>query len=57
MIEAQTPSDVPSIQLCTCTRCGFRWFPRNQDKPRTCANQKCRSPYWDKPRRQKKIKT
>jgi len=34
----------------TCLRCGHRWNPRKENV-RTCA--KCRSPYWDVP---KKIK-
>jgi hypothetical protein len=33
-----------------CSRCGHRWFPReNAAPPVTCP--KCKSPYWDKPRR------
>jgi len=33
-----------------CERCGHEWVPRNKDeRPRVCA--KCKSAYWDKPRR------
>ena len=33
-----------------CERCGHEWLPRNhQDHPRVCP--KCKSPYWDKPRK------
>jgi predicted Zn-ribbon and HTH transcriptional regulator len=33
---------------CTCLRCGHTWIPK-VPHPITCA--KCRSPYWDKPRK------
>jgi predicted Zn-ribbon and HTH transcriptional regulator len=33
-----------------CERCGHRWVPRVMTKhPTICP--KCKSPYWDKPRR------
>lgn len=35
-----------------CERCGHQWVPRNQNKkedPRVCP--KCKSPYWNKPRK------
>jgi len=33
-----------------CERCGHEWLPRNhEDRPRVCP--KCKSPYWDKPRK------
>lgn len=36
----------------TCERCGFGWFPRRQtDMPLRCANPKCRTPYWNVPRK------
>ena len=35
-----------------CERCEHEWIPKNKDdKPRVCP--KCKSPYWDKPRRNK----
>ncbi len=34
-----------------CERCGHEWFPRDVSKePRVCP--KCKSPYWDVPRKQ-----
>jgi predicted Zn-ribbon and HTH transcriptional regulator len=33
----------------TCTRCGHQWWPRMEEPPRICP--KCKSPYWDVPRR------
>lgn len=32
-----------------CLRCGHTWTPRNDEKPRLCP--KCKSAYWDRPRR------
>jgi hypothetical protein len=36
---------------CVCERCGTEWISRTEDLPETCANSKCRSPYWSKPRK------
>lgn len=33
-----------------CERCGHEWIPRDSDhEPETCP--KCKSPYWNRPRR------
>jgi len=33
-----------------CLRCGHEWLPRDKTRdPRVCP--KCKSPYWDKPRK------
>jgi predicted Zn-ribbon and HTH transcriptional regulator len=32
-----------------CERCGHEWHPRNKNKPMVCP--KCKSPYWNKPKR------
>jgi hypothetical protein len=33
-----------------CERCEYEWVPRDpESEPKTCP--KCRSPYWDRPRR------
>ena len=42
-----------TIEQLECTRCGYKWFPRVSPdgkivKPKTCANIKCKSPYYDK---------
>lgn len=34
-----------------CLRCGYSWAQKREEKPRLCANQDCKSPYWDKERR------
>ena len=41
-----------SIELLTCLRCGHQWYPRTPKLPAHCS--KCKSPYWDKPRGQKR---
>ena len=42
-----------SIPKLKCLRCGWEWIPR---KPEVilCPNPKCRSPYWNRPRKGKK---
>lgn len=35
-----------------CTRCTHQWVPRDDEKPRVCP--KCKSPYWDTLRKNKK---
>lgn len=34
-----------------CFRCGHKWHPRSEEYPKVCP--KCKSPYWDRPRRKK----
>ena len=38
------------VQGCQCERCGHKWVPNNIDEePTICP--KCKSAYWDKPRK------
>ncbi len=37
---------LPHLQ---CLRCGHEWMPRSEERPGNCP--KCKSPYWDKPRK------
>lgn len=37
------------LPTLTCTRCQHTWHPRQPQPPKFCPQ--CRSPYWDKPRR------
>lgn len=37
-----------------CERCGHTWVPRTEEVPRTCPHPKCRSIYWDIPRKHPK---
>jgi predicted Zn-ribbon and HTH transcriptional regulator len=34
-----------------CERCGHTWVPVSEAKPKVCP--KCKSPYWDTPRKVK----
>ena len=34
-----------------CERCGHEWKPVRETKPRVCPSRKCKSLYWDRPRR------
>jgi hypothetical protein len=36
-----------------CERCGHEWVPRGavDVEPKVCPNLKCKSPYWNKPRK------
>ena len=36
----------------TCLRCGWVWTPYKDGRPIRCPNPPCRSPYWDKPRKE-----
>jgi predicted Zn-ribbon and HTH transcriptional regulator len=33
-----------------CERCGHKWAPREEERPRVCP--KCKSAYWDTARKQ-----
>jgi len=35
-----------------CERCEHVWLARNKEKPRVCP--KCKSPYWDIPRKRRR---
>lgn len=35
-----------------CDRCGHKWVPREDEIPRVCP--KCKSPYWNIPRKLEK---
>jgi hypothetical protein len=37
----------------TCSRCGWTWVPYGRMHPARCANRVCRSPYWDRPKRER----
>lgn len=41
------------VEGLRCLRCGYIWVPRvDMDKVKICP--KCKSPYWDVPRKEKK---
>jgi len=40
-----------AVPVYRCKRCGYEWAGRQgRPEPKTCANPKCRSPYWDRER-------
>lgn len=43
------PEEEVKIKKYICSRCGHKWIPREDKKPVICP--KCKSPYWDKPKR------
>ena len=48
------PTEQRTVTAYTCNRCGYGpWIARN-GKPQRCANKRCRSPYYDSPRKYKK---
>jgi len=51
-ISVTMPQIERIVKFWKCTRCHYEWHPRMDDKPKTCP--KCRSPYWDSPRKNKK---
>ncbi len=43
------------INFHNCNRCNHTWIGKLAE-PKTCANPKCRTPYWNKPRVRKQIR-
>lgn len=52
MDSENNKTGVPVIEPLCCTRCGGTWYPRTPKRPDVCP--RCKSKYWDKPRRVKK---
>ena len=46
--------EAKGIELKTCLRCEYEWWPKKPGRPMQCARPSCRSAYWDVPRRVKK---
>lgn len=42
------------VRELECKRCGHKWLPRKPEIPLCCPNAKCRSRYWNRPRRIRK---
>jgi hypothetical protein len=41
-----------TVWFFQCERCGYEWLPREEGvEPAVCPNPKCKSPYWNRPRR------
>lgn len=43
---------IMDIRIVTCNRCEHSWATRKKKDPKWCP--KCKSPYWNKERKQKK---
>ncbi len=41
--------EIVMLHRFTCERCGHNWLPKTENRPVCCG--KCKSPYWDKPRK------
>jgi len=48
------PKITLNLEGYKCERCGHEWVPLGKKEPIVCP--KCKSPYWNIPRRQKKQK-
>lgn len=44
-----------TLQGFQCSRCNHQWIPRKKEVAKVCP--KCKSPYWDTPRRKTIQKT
>jgi len=44
--------EVKMIKILKCKRCGHEWASKRENRPIICP--KCKSPYWDRKRREKK---
>jgi hypothetical protein len=51
-VLAQGNGDEAVLRPCVCLRCGNFWWPRGLQSPQRCA--KCKTPYWNRPRQEKK---
>lgn len=54
-VLGQGSLDSPVLRQQTCLRCANTWWPRRPTKPVRCP--RCKSPYWDRPRKLKKVST
>ena len=50
-MKKKTPANKVYILANKCCRCKHTWIPRVKNKSKVCP--KCKSPYWDKPRKNK----
>lgn len=48
VVKVLDPKDIPTLPQANCQRCGHTWTLRTLH-PKHCP--KCKSPYWNKPRR------
>ena len=43
-----------TVTAYRCERCGHEWIPRKEGNPLPTVCPKCKSPYWNKPRKEPK---
>lgn len=48
---AVTPKITFEVEGYECSRCGHRWIPRTKTDVEPTICPKCKSPYWNKPRK------
>jgi len=46
-----------SMPRLTCLRCGHNWTPQKNPYPDRCGSNRCRTPYWDRPRKANGLNT
>jgi DNA-directed RNA polymerase subunit RPC12/RpoP len=46
-----SPKITFEVEGYECSRCGHKWIPRTKTETEPTICPKCKSPYWDKPRR------
>jgi len=55
LVRESIPKKGMEVEELHCLRCNYSWFPRIIDGkatiPATCPEKKCRSPYWQTPRK------
>ena len=52
-MEVKQPATMDQM-IVRCFRCGWAWVRRDPTKlPEVCPNLKCKSKYWNQPRREK----
>jgi len=55
LVRESIPKKGMDVEELHCLRCNYSWFPRIIDGkvkiPETCPEKKCRSPYWQTPRK------
>ena len=55
LVRESIPKKGMELEELTCLRCGYKWHPRiingKAKIPATCPEKKCRSPYWQTPRK------
>jgi len=46
--------EIPILHRWVCEKCGHKWIPRNEERPRVCP--RCKSAWWDIPSETENVK-